>query len=150
MFNIHLYQWKLLALSVNMCANVLMELCNSQQATQRLQILLYMPVFRSGSSALLLFWTSVSISSNFWTAHPSCSMRSSYSHTENWIQNAAVVQSLSHVWLFVTPWTAACQASLSFTISLNLLKLMSIESVMPSYLLLCRPLLLLLSIFPTE
>ena len=41
----------------------------------------------------------------------------------------AVVRSLSHVWLFATPWTAACQASLSFTISQRLLKLMSIESV---------------------
>ena len=46
-----------------------------------------------------------------------------------------VVQLLSHVRLFVTPWTAACQASLSFTISQSLLKLMSIESVMSSYLL---------------
>ena len=53
------------------------------------------------------------------------------------------VQSLSHVPLFVTPWTAACQASLSFTISQTLLKLMSIESVMPSnHLILCHPLLL--------
>ena len=43
-----------------------------------------------------------------------------------------VVQLLSCVWLFVTPWTAACQASLSFTISQSLLKLMSVESVMPS------------------
>ena len=60
-----------------------------------------------------------------------------------------VVQSLSCVWLFATPWTAACQASLSFTISQSLLKLMSIESVMPSnHLILCCPLLLLLSIFP--
>ena len=42
------------------------------------------------------------------------------------------VQSFSHVQLFVTPWTAACQASLSFTVSWNLLKLMSIESVRPS------------------
>ena len=41
-----------------------------------------------------------------------------------------IVQSLSHVWLFVTPWTAACQASLSFAISLSLLKLMSFGSVM--------------------
>ena len=58
-----------------------------------------------------------------------------------------VVQSLSHVQLFVTPWTH--QASLSFTVSLSLLKLMSIESVMPfSHLVLCRPLLLLPSIFP--
>ena len=61
---------------------------------------------------------------------------------------AAVVQSLSCVQLFVTPWTAACQASLSFTICRSLLKLMSIESVMPSsHLILCGPLLLLPSIF---
>ena len=53
------------------------------------------------------------------------------------------VQSLSHVQLFVTPWTAACQASLSITNSQSLLKLMSIESVIPSnHLILCRPLLL--------
>ena len=59
------------------------------------------------------------------------------------------VQSLSHVWLFVTPWTAACQASLSITNSWSLLKLMSTELVMPSnHLTLCRPLLLLPSIFP--
>ena len=52
--------------------------------------------------------------------------------------------------ILVTPWTAACQASLSFTISQSLLKLMSIESVMPSnHLILCRPLLLLPSIFPS-
>ena len=60
------------------------------------------------------------------------------------------VQSLSHVWLFATPWTAACQASQSFTISQSLLKLLSIESVMPSnHLILCRPFLLLPSIFPS-
>ena len=60
------------------------------------------------------------------------------------------VQSLSHVRLFVTPWIAACQASLSITSSRSLLKLMSIESVMPSnHLILCRPLLLLPSIFPS-
>ena len=57
---------------------------------------------------------------------------------------------LSHVWLFGIPWTAARQASLSFTISPSLLKLMSIESVMPSYhLILCHPLFLLHSIFPS-
>ena len=62
----------------------------------------------------------------------------------------AIIQSLSHVQLFVTPWTAACQASLSFTISQSLLRLMSIESVMPSnHLVLRRPLLLLSSIFPS-
>ena len=58
------------------------------------------------------------------------------------------VQWLSRVRLFATPWTAACQASLSITNSQNLLKLMSIESVMsPKHLLLCRP-LLLPSVFP--
>ena len=60
------------------------------------------------------------------------------------------VQSLSHVWLFATPWTAAFQASLSFTNSQSLFKLMSIRLVMPSnHLILCRPLLLLFSIFPS-
>ena len=60
------------------------------------------------------------------------------------------VQSLSRVWLFATPWTAACQASLSLTNFQRLLKLMSIESVMPSnYLILCHPLLLLPLIFPS-
>ena len=60
------------------------------------------------------------------------------------------VQSLSHVRLFATPWTAACQASLSIANSQSLPKLMSIESVMPSnHLILCCPLLLLPSIFPS-
>ena len=60
------------------------------------------------------------------------------------------VQLLSYVQLFATPWTAAHQASLSITNSPSLLKLMSIGSVMPSnYLILCRPLLLLPSIFPS-
>ena len=60
------------------------------------------------------------------------------------------VQSLSRVRLFATPWKAARQASLSTTNSQSLLKLMSIESVMPSkHLILCRPLLLLPSIFPS-
>ena len=59
------------------------------------------------------------------------------------------VQSLSCVWLFATPWTMARQSSLSITNSQSLLKLMSIESVMPSnYLILCHP-LLLPSIFPS-
>ena len=60
-----------------------------------------------------------------------------------------VVQSLSHVQLFATPWTATFQASLSFTISWSLLKFISIESVTPSnHLILCHP-LLLLSVFPS-
>ena len=64
--------------------------------------------------------------------------------------NFVVVQSLSHVWLFATPWTAACQASLFFIISWSLLKLMFIESVMPfNHLILCHPLLLLPFVFPS-
>ena len=66
------------------------------------------------------------------------------------IVQVAVVQSLNQVQLSVTTWTAAHQASLSITNSHSLLKIMSIESVMPSnHLILCRPLLLLPSIFPS-
>ena len=73
--------------------------------------------------------------------------------TNKWLYRQNVwcfssVQSLSHVRLFATPWTAAHQASLSITNSQSLLKLMSIKSVMPSnHLIFCRPLLLLPSIF---
>ena len=67
-----------------------------------------------------------------------------------WFGWQDVVQSFNHVWLFSTPWTAACQVSLSFTISWSLLKLMSIKSVKPSnHLILCHPLLPLPSIFPS-
>ena len=60
------------------------------------------------------------------------------------------VQSLSHIRLFATPWTAACQASLSITNSWSMFKLMSIESVMSSHhLILCRPLIFPPSIFPS-
>ena len=69
----------------------------------------------------------------------------------NTLSNLSSVQPLSHVWLFATPWTAACQASLSITNSQSLLKLMSIESVMTSsYLILCHPLLLCLQSFPAS
>ena len=65
-------------------------------------------------------------------------------------ESSGTVQSLSHVWLFATPWTAAHQASLSITNSWSLVKLMSIESVMPSnHLILFHPLLLPPSIFPS-
>ena len=68
--------------------------------------------------------------------------------TSDWFSS---VQSLSCVWLFVTPWTAAHQATLSITNSWNLLKLLSIESVMLSnHLILCHPLLLPPSIFPNK
>ena len=67
-----------------------------------------------------------------------------------WMLIFSSVQSLSCVQLFATLWTAACQASLSFTVSWNLLKLLSIESVMPSnHLILCHPLLLLPQIPPS-
>ena len=66
-----------------------------------------------------------------------------HTHTES-------LQSLSHVYLFATPWAAACQASLSITNSGSLLKLMSIELVMPSnHLILCRPIFLHPSVFPS-
>ena len=71
-------------------------------------------------------------------------MPTTWTHFEN-----TVVHLLSHVLLFATPWIVALQASLSSTISHSLLKLMSIELVMPSnHLILCHPLLLLPSIFP--
>ena len=73
-------------------------------------------------------------------------------HSFSWKpwRSISSVQSLSRVWLFGTPWTAARQAFLSFTISRNWLKLMSIESVMPfNRLILCHPLFLLSSIFPS-
>ena len=89
-----------------------------------------------------------------------CYTERSKSDREKWIsydiaymsnlKKKVLVQSLSYVQLFVTPWTAARQASLSFTISWTLLKLMSIESVMPSsHLVLCYPLFLLPSVFPS-
>ena len=78
-----------------------------------------------------------------WPYHPPCSS----GLTSGWFIS---VQSLSHVQIFVAPWTSACQASLPITSSRSLLKLMSIESVIPSnHLILCRPLLLLPSIFPS-
>ena len=72
---------------------------------------------------------------------------------QHWICNYiqfSLVQLLSCVWLFATPWNAACQVSLSITNSQSLLKLMSIELVMPyNHLILCCPLLLPPSIFPS-
>ena len=67
----------------------------------------------------------------------------------SYVYRQVAVQSLSCVWLFMTPWTEVHQASLPFTISLSLLKLISIDSVMPSNrLIFCHPLLLLPSILP--
>ena len=74
-----------------------------------------------------------------------------HTHTHTYVHRCIVaVQSLSHFWLFSAPWTAAHEASLSFTISQGLLKVMSIELMMPSnYLILCCLLLMLPSIFPS-
>ena len=72
------------------------------------------------------------------------------SHSAEYNIVVVVVQLLDHIQLLATPWTAACQAFLSFTTPLSLLKLMCVESVMPSYhLMLCCPLLLLPSVFPS-
>ena len=82
----------------------------------------------------------VSILSLFLLLRKAVSSRNGHCH---WLQQNFVVQLLSHVRLFVTPGTAAHQASLSFTVSQSPPKLMSIESVMPSnHLILCLPLLL--------
>ena len=113
-----------------------------------------------------MLWAWVSSGSWWWTGRPGIlqSMGSQrvghdWATELNWmlwfgpgieLRKVSSVQSLNHVWLFVTPWTAAGQASLSITSSRSLLKLMSIESVMPSnHLILCRPLLLLPLIFPS-
>ena len=66
-----------------------------------------------------------------------------------WVKSfVVIIQLFRHIWLYETPWTAACQASLSFTISWSLLKLMSIELMMPSnHLILCFSLLFLPTIF---
>ena len=85
---------------------------------------------------------------------PSCALQGISNHLWQLLtrcqQHPLSVQPLSNVRLFETPWTAACQASLSITNSWSLLKLMSIESVMPSnHLILCCPLLFLPSIFPS-
>ena len=78
------------------------------------------------------------------------SQRSQVEKTMYYMINFSSVQSFSHVRLFATPWTAAHQASLSITNSWSPPKPMSIVSVMPSnHLILCRPLLLSLSIFPS-
>ena len=82
--------------------------------------------------------------------HPRQHLLPSNKHKKLFSISNTSVQLLSRVQLFATPWTAACQASLSITNSQSLLKLMSIESMMPSnHLILCCPLLLPPSIFPS-
>ena len=85
---------------------------------------------------------------HFFLSSPPCACLLSCLFTQ--FKFIVVVRLLSPVWLFVTPWTAARQASLSFTISWSLLRLMPIELMMPSnYLILCCSLLLLPSVFPS-
>ena len=98
------------------------------------------PLGHQGSPTLVLFY--LLSKHNHWTEFGMSFSYISYPSTS--------VRWLSRVQLFVTPWTAARQASLSITNSQSLLKLMSVESVMPSnHLILCHPLLLLPSIFPS-
>ena len=85
----------------------------------------------------------ISFNLHYFFKGPICLLK--HSHIPKYWGLELSVQSVSfsRVWLFATPWTAACQASLSITISRNLLKLMPTESVMPSnHLILCHPLLL--------
>ena len=103
------------------------------------------------------YWSGVPLPSpkEAWTSpakhNTSTTVTASELHEEVELANQfSSVQSLSQNQLFVTPWTAACQASLSITNSQSLLKLMSIKSVMPSnHLTFCHPLLLLPSILPS-
>ena len=82
--------------------------------------------------------------------HPSLYIYQLISLSHKYFSQFSSVQLLSHVHLFAILWTAVCQASLSVTNSWNLLKFLSIESVMPSnHLILCHPLLFLPSIFPS-
>ena len=95
-------------------------------------------------------WVEISCRFDVWSTWNFSQWHSKLYKLPNNFQLVSSVQSLSRVQLFVTPWTAARQASFSITNSQNLFKLMSIESVMPSnYLILCHPLLLLPSIFPS-
>ena len=91
-------------------------------------------------------WTTVSVTL-LWTFRVLLRMRR-WRFCGKTLFQFSLVQLFSHVWLFETPWTAACQASLSITKSRSILKFMSIELVIPSnHLILCYPLLLLPSIF---
>ena len=106
-------------------------------------------ISRNYSEHFQIFKASLNVKS-FFSMQLRCSPLFLFLFTE--ISKRAVqFSSAAHfVWLFATPWTAACQASLSITNARSLLKLMSIESVMPSNrFILCCPLLLLFSIFPS-
>ena len=100
-----------------------------------------------GSAVLTIFFSFWRLNHIPWVTHRKCIM--TLVNGPNYIFSS--VQSLRHIRLFETPWIAAYQVSLSITNSWSLLKLMSIESVMPSsHLILCRPLLLLPTIPPSN
>ena len=123
---------------------------------QREEQILYSPsdhffssysLFSSFLLYLALFLVNFSIILSLFYIHACFLSTGGHNDISNCIRS---VQSLSHVWLLATPLTAACQAFLSITNCRSLLKLMSFELVMPSsYLILCCPLLLLPSIFPS-
>ena len=100
-----------------------------------------------------LFWSHPTVHINIHTFRPVIIPGwcfADYKVSPQWYHIQSSQLLLSCVWLFVTPWTAALQVSLSFTISWNLLKFMSIELIRPSnHFILCHPLLLLPSIFPS-
>ena len=128
-----------------------LSITNSQSLLRLMSIELVMPCNRLIFCHPILFLPSVFLSIRVFK----CSMDISYLDFATIVLGLprwyfSLVQSLSHVRLFLTPWTAALQASLSITNSQSLLKLMSIGSVIPSnHLILCRPLLPLPSIFPS-
>ena len=104
---------------------------------------------RCSGSPQMLGWQRCKLQENN-LHHRICMFQSRWIATFLTIGGVSSVQSLSCVQLSATPWTAACQAPLSITNSWSLLRLMSIESVMPSnHLILCCPLFLLSSIFPS-
>ena len=97
---------------------------------------------------------SPALTGRFFTTAPHrsvCFIDKNFKTQKHWVFDVVVVQLLSRVWLFITPWTIAHQASLSLTISQSLPKFISIESVIPfNHLILYHPLLLLPSIFPSS
>ena len=137
--SLSLLQWIILAQESNQgllhCRQILHQL--SYQGRP----LLFQRIFLVQELNPHLF-ASPTLASEFFTTAPSWKPYKIYQFSS--------VQSLSRVWFFATPWTTACQTSLSFTNSWSLLKIISIKSVMPSnHLILCHPLLLLPSIFPS-
>jgi len=98
-------------------------------------------------------WNFLILSDNLWPLFPSWTSWSVFSASScsfKLFLDVVIVQLLSHVWFFLTPWTEAHQSPLASTISCSLLKFMSIESVMPSnQLILCQPLLFMLWILPS-